>query len=134
MTKFEKWIINEISVETGGVINSVKDISMHEDQIGNKALKVLMEYACKSQTTALIIQSRVYMSEISKEWLKLHFMNVSDECIDYSDGWEYRRLVELVEEVIPELRKEVFFRGKDVDDNEIKEVIEDFYKDFQDSL
>ena len=43
-----------------------------------------------------------------------------------SDEWEYRRLVELVVLVLPELKQEVLKLGAQSENEEMREVVEDF--------
>ena len=69
------------------------------------------------------------INEINKEWLNKYFLEAASSCIDYSDEWEYRRLVELVVLVIPKLKQKVLNIGKNSENEEIREVVED-YKDY----
>lgn len=53
-------------------------------------------------------------------------IEVASTCIDYSDEWEYRRLVELVVFVMPELKQEILKFGAQSENEEVREVVEDF--------
>ncbi len=70
------------------------------------------------------------INEINKEWLDRNFLEVASSCIDYSDEWEYRRLVELVDLVVPKLMQQVLDIGKNSENEEVREVVED-YKDWR---
>lgn len=96
--------------------------------ISQKVLKVLIENACLGQNFGPIELARKKINEINKEWLNKYFLEVASSCIDYSDEWEYRRLVELVILVVPELKQKVLNIGKNSKNEEIREVVED-YKD-----
>ena len=96
--------------------------------ISKKVLKVLIENACLGQNYGNIELAQK-INGINKEWLNKYFLEVASSCIDYSDEWEYRRLVELVVLVIPKLKQKVLNIGKNSENEEIREVVED-YKDY----
>lgn len=66
------------------------------------------------------------ISEIDKNWLKQYFVEVANTCIDYCDEWEYKRLVELVVLVIPELKQEILAFAQKSESEELREILEDF--------
>ena len=70
--------------------------------------------------------SRKKINEINKDWLNQFLLEVASTCIDCSDEWEYRRLVELVVLVLPELKQEVLKLGAQSENEEVREVVEDF--------
>lgn len=53
-------------------------------------------------------------------------VSVRGENIDYSDEWEYRRLVELVMLCVPELKECVLAKGENSENAEVREVVEDY--------
>lgn len=90
-------------------------------------MSLLVQNACLGQNCAPIEIGRKKIEEISnRQWLIKHFMEAADENIDYSDDWEYRRLVELVVLHVPELKENVLAKGADSENDEIREVVEDY--------
>ena len=58
--------------------------------------------------------------------MKVHFLDVAKGCIDFSDYWEYRRLLELIVLVLPEVKTTALKICEDSEDEDIREVIEDY--------
>lgn len=53
-------------------------------------------------------------------------MHVIEKDFDYRDEWNYRRLVELIVEIIPELQNDVLSLNEKSTNPDIIEVINDF--------
>ncbi len=51
---------------------------------------------------------------------------MAKECIDFSDYWEYRRLLELIVLVLPEVKLEALKICEDSEDEDIRDVIDDY--------
>lgn len=64
---------------------------------------------------------RSYVSEFNE-----HFLEVAHETINFSDEWELRRLMEVVVDVVPNLKEDIFKLVSHTDNMEIIEIIEDF--------
>ena len=94
--------------------------------VSKQVLKVLIENSCLGQNYGPIDISRKKINEINKDWLNQFLLEVASTCIDCSDEWEYRRLVELVVLVLPELKQEVLKLGAQSENEEVREVVEDF--------
>ncbi|MBR1736163.1 MAG: hypothetical protein IJ736_03980 [Firmicutes bacterium] len=126
MNKYEIWLIDELQKIENFPYKDIKSIDKYPSHISKKVLKVLIENACLGQNYAPIELGRKKINEISKEWLNKNFLEVAYSSIDYSDEWEYRRLVELVVLVVPELIQEVLDIGRNSENAEIREVVEDY--------
>lgn len=74
-----------------------------DEDISEKVLTILLEWACYGQNITGIMLGRKYISEIPRIWLISNIMHVIKKDFDYRDDWNYRRLVELIVEIIPEL-------------------------------
>lgn len=67
------------------------------------------------------------MREINnRDWLIKYSIEVADENINYSDEWEFRRLVELVMLCVSELKECVLAKGVNSENEEVREVVEDY--------
>ena len=66
------------------------------------------------------------VSEIPKVWLKTHLVDVVKNDFEYRDDWNYRRLLEMVTEVIPDLKASILSINSETDDPDLIDVINDF--------
>ena len=123
---YETWLIEEIQSIDGFPYKDIKILDKYPLHTSLQILKVLIENSCLGQNYAPIEISRRKIKEIDKTWLNQHFIEVARVCINFSDEWEYRRLVELVSFAVPELMQEVLNFGMKSENLEIKEVVEDF--------
>lgn len=123
---YEKKIIDDIeTVQVGGYTN-IRNIDTYPKETACLILKKLLEWACQPQNATPIVIARNKISEIDKIWLKQYFLEVAKTCIDFSDDWEYRRLLELLINVAPELKEEALKLGMGSENEDIQEVIKDY--------
>ena len=66
------------------------------------------------------------ISEIPIEWLELNLVCTVKNYFDYSDDWNYRRLLEVVVESVPKLTEEILLLNENTDRQDILEIIDDF--------
>ena len=95
-------------------------------EVSKQVLKILIQNACLGQNLGPIEISRRKIKEIDRTWLKQYFVEVASTCTNCSDEWEYRRLVELTILIVPELKQEIVQLGMQSENEEVREVIEDF--------
>lgn len=126
MNEYETWLIEKIQSIENFPYEDIKILDRYPLYVSMQILKVLIENACLGQNYAPIEISRRKIKEIDKTWLDEYFIEVASTCINFSDEWEYRRLVELVVFAIPELKQEVLNIGIKSANKEIREVVEDF--------
>ncbi len=103
----------------------IKHLDEYPYDISKGVLRILIENACLGQNYAPIELARKKISEISVEWLKENVLEVAKSCIDFEDEWEYRHLMELIIEVIPELKNELLIIGENSENDEVKEIVEE---------
>ena len=126
MDTYEKRMVEDIEAVQVGCYNDIHNLHKYPKEISGQILGKLIEWACQPQNVTAIILARKKIDEINKDWLKLCLLDVAGEYIDFSDYWEYRRLLELVVQVLPELRTAALELCGDSEDEDIREVIEDF--------
>lgn len=126
MNTWEKRLIEDIETIKVGCYGDVDNLHKYPQELSWQILRKLIEWACQPQNDTSIVLARKKIAEIDKEWLKLHFLDVAKECIDFSDYWEYRRLLELIVLVLPEVKIEALKICEDSENEDILEVIEDF--------
>lgn len=126
MNMYELMLVDELQKINKFPYEDIRLIDKYPLCISKKVLKVLIENACLGQNFGPIELARKKISEINKEWLYRNFLEVAALCIDYSDEWEYRRLVELVDLVAPKLMQQVLDIGKKSKNEEVRETVDDF--------
>ena len=104
---YETWLMEQIHSIANFPYEDIKILDKYPLDVSKQVLKVLIENSCK-------------------DWLNQFLLEVASTCIDCSDEWEYRRLVELVVLVLPELKQEVLKLGAQSENEEVREVVEDF--------
>ncbi len=125
---YETWLIEQIQSINNFPYEDIKILDKYPLDVSKQVLKVLIENSCLGQNYGSIDISRKKINEIDKAWLNQYLLEVASMCIDCSDEWEYRRLVELVILLLPELKQEILKLGAESENEEVKEVVEDFQK------
>lgn len=126
MNRYEERLMRELQSIHWHKYEEIKYLDKYPYVISRKVLRILIESACQPQNYGYIELGRKKISEISVEWLKENLLEVAKSCIDFDDEWEYRRMMELVNEVVPELKNELFKLGENSENDEVREVVEDF--------
>jgi hypothetical protein len=106
--------------------DSLENLDQLPSEIGMSLLAVLVNYACESQNTTVIMLARDRVKKIPLKWLTQYYHEVVNGSIDWEDEWEYLRLLELTQEVAPELLEVIIDRGLLSENDEIHEAAEYF--------
>ncbi len=115
--------LNQISENAYEKIANITELPPSE---GLKILRVLLENACLAQNVGVITLAREKIKEIQKEWLINYLSEGVEKSINLEDEWEYRRLLELLIEILPELFNYYINIGLCSDNIEVAEVARDF--------
>ena len=126
MDKYEEQLARDIERIDTFTYKDIASLHKFPLTISKQVLRILIEYACLGQNYGPIELARRKIEEIDKNWLKNYFVEVAKTCINFSDEWEYRRLVELIIVVLPELKQEVLKLGEQSENEEVREVVEDY--------
>ena len=126
MDTYEKRIMDDIESVQVGCYSDIDNLHKYPQELSKQILRKLIEWACQPQNDTLIILARKKINEINKDWMKVHFLDVAKGCIDFSDYWEYSRLLELIVLVLTEVKTTALKICEDSEDEDIREVIEDY--------
>ncbi|MBO4696152.1 MAG: hypothetical protein J5643_02585 [Lachnospiraceae bacterium] len=118
-------ICNKLS-EIGFNVENMSSLHRYPADTSERVLKELLMFACCTTHIGFISWGRHYIQKINREWRLEHILESAKECLDFSDDWEYRRFLELVDLSAFELLQDVILIGKDSDNPEIKEASQDF--------
>ncbi len=125
--RYEEIIIEDIEKIQAGSYFNMTSISECSQEIAKQVLQKLLEWACQPQNTNAIMISRKKIGEINKCWLESNLIDVATKCIDLSDEWEYRRLLELIDLMTPKLKEEVLGLGRMSGNEDIEDVVEEYW-------
>lgn len=106
--------------------DSIENFEKFPHKIGLSILEILIEYACKSQNIALITLARDRIKKIPSRSLFEYLPKAAKGSICIEDEWEYRRLLELVNEAVPQLLEAYIEQGLLSDNDEVQEAATDF--------
>lgn len=107
-------------------VKTLRNIEQYELERSKKAVVILLKWACYSQNIASIELGRKKIVEIPKKWLYDHLLEVVKSDFDYGDDWNYRRLLELVSEVLPERLDDFIRLNVGTTNTDLIEVMDDF--------
>jgi len=126
MSDYEQCIKNELETIIPEIYDNLNNINGYSNDRAEKILRVLLEYSCLSQNHANITISRELICKINAEWLKSHYKEVAISTINFNDDWEYRRLLEVIDESMPDYLKWAINIGKGSNNEEIREIAQEF--------
>lgn len=122
----EERLKKELYEVNGFQIEEIYNISTYEIQVSEKVLLILLQWACYGQSESGILFGRKQIEKIPKRWLQEHLITVVKNDFEYTDDWNYRRLLELVSKQVPELMGDMLLINLDTTNPDLLEVIEDF--------
>jgi hypothetical protein len=93
-----------------------------------ESLWVAVELACQPQNASPILRGREMILAMPRRWVLEHVASVATAALDLSDYWEYRRLLELLDLLDPELLQRFVLPGLSSADPNIREAAEDFHR------
>lgn len=126
MNWYEERLKQELNEVNGFLIEEICNINTYEEQVSEKVLFILLQWACYGQNESGLLFGREQMATIPKKWLQEHLLTVVKNDFEYTDDWNYRRLLELVSKQVPELMEDVLLINSDTNNPDLLEVIEDF--------
>ena len=131
MNPYEKRIIDDLETVQIACYNDMNNLHEYPQEVSRQILRKLIEWACQPQNKAPIILARKKIGEINKDWLKLYFLDVAKECIDFEDYWEYSRLLEVIVLELLEIKVSALKICENSEDEDIQEIIADYKEDVQ---
>ena len=123
---YELQIRRELDKILPGIYDKIETIAKLHLSVGLRILGVLVGYACKAQHLDCIILGRKLIKKMPTDWVIQHLPEAVKVNLYLDDEWEYRRLLELISEVAPQLLKEYIAIGLESNNWEVREAAEDF--------
>jgi hypothetical protein len=110
-----------------------KDLWAHPEQLSllepSKAMEALtyaVDLACSSQNSHNIHLGRQFVTAAPRDWVLKHIEQVAEPLVQLNDDWEYRRLLELYEDLDDGLLLRLAKRGLQSSNPEIRDAANDF--------
>ncbi len=107
-------------------VENICILDRYDDCVSENVLSILLKWACYGQSMPGIMMGRGKIAEVPKAWLKARLPDVVKRDFDYSDDWNYRRLLEVVVATVPELKDTILAINAETTDEDLIEVINDF--------
>lgn len=125
MSSREEWI-NKDLLRYNIQLEDIGSLDKYDEYTAEKALSVLLGWACYGQHIEGIELGRREIAKIPRAWLKSHLLAVVKNDFEYSDYWNYRRLLELVVELAPELKNDILSINSGTTNPDLIDVIDDY--------
>lgn len=89
-------------------------------------LKSALQLACQAQNASRIVAGRTAVLALPRQWVLGHLEEAAFDCLDLSDDWEYRRLLELTDLLSPQLVQKFVLLGTESENEDIREAANDY--------
>lgn len=99
---------------------------MEDDQTAIEELRAAIQLACQPQNAHRIVAGRQQVLAMPRGWVLQSIEEVATDCLDLTDYWEYRRLLELASELDADLVQRLVQLGHASDCNDVREAARDF--------
>jgi hypothetical protein len=101
---------------------------MHQRQPTIEDLRSAIQLACQPQNSHRIEAGRQAVIALPREWVLRSMDQAAADCLDLTDYWQYRRLLELASQLDDDLVRRFVAIGIRSDDENILEAACDFQK------
>lgn len=101
---------------------------MTNEQSLLESLRSAVELSCKPQNSGRIERARNFVLAMPRPWVLEHVGDVAEEVLNLADYWEYRRLLELLDLLDPELVHRFIPHGLASIDPDVREAAMDFQR------
>lgn len=85
--------------------------------------------ACQASGAPAIIRGRNKIYALPRQWVIDNIHSIAQEVLNFFDEWEYRRLLEVYEELDKGLLKKLVAIGLESSNEEVREAADDFNPD-----
>jgi hypothetical protein len=89
-------------------------------------LRAGVQLACQPTHMGPIERGRLQVLQMPRAWVRMHIHTVATDALDLNDYWEYRRLLELLAMLDPDLIAPLVEQGLHSADPDVREAAEDF--------
>jgi len=105
-----------------GLGENLEGVPTLEPQIRSAVMHYLLELACQAQNTRNILLGRQALQSVPREWLLNNIERCAQFLLELEDEWEYRRLLEVYEQLDAHLTHRLASRGLSSPKSDIQET------------
>jgi hypothetical protein len=121
----EEFLRERIEAVLPGAYDQLESLQALEDQVAQKIAVIIVE-SCQGQHVGGITAGRKAFKRLPSRWVEVHLQELVPQAIDLADEWEYRRLLEKLEEAKSSLVPYYVELGTRSTNPEIQEAAEDY--------
>ncbi|WP_042726297.1 hypothetical protein [Chthoniobacter flavus] len=109
-----------------GAKTRLETIAELEIQIAAQLAVEILATCCQAQNVGVITAGRRAFVRMPQNWINEHLPEFVDRAVNFSDDWEYRRFLEVLDGVGSPLLEQYCAIGAASNNPEIREVANDF--------
>ena len=117
---------NQINAIIANAYERLERIASFDHRQACRIVSLIMQYCCAAQHVGGITAGRNAFKQLPADWVSKHLSEIIDESVNLADAWEYRRLLELLNESNRDLLQAYVTEGLKSKDPEITEAARDF--------
>src|SRR5690348_205010 len=103
MSVHESWLRRQVESVSAKAWEKLDKLDVLKPEEGSRILQFVLEFACDAQNAGAIRAGRTAFQRIPKKWLAMHLQDAVEHTLDLNDEWHYRRLLELLENTMPNM-------------------------------
>ena len=111
-----------------GLWEHLEAVPTLEAQTGEAVLRYLLGLACQAQHSANIVLGRRALWGLPRAWVLLHIERCAEPLLELGDEWEYRRLLEVYQQLDADLVHRLALRGLTSPESEIRETAQEWFE------
>ncbi len=123
---FALMLANRFAAYRNDAYDNLEQIHTWAEPQANGVVSVALGSACRAQNFHVITEGRNALKRMPREWLIRCLPNRISEALDLQDDWEFRRLLEILEEISEKLLREYIKRGLLSNNPEVREAAEEY--------
>lgn len=109
-----------------GLWDHLERVPCLESKVGEALLSGFLELACQCQNEGNILSGRQGILSLPRDWVIQHIEDLAEPLLQADDVYEWRRLMEVYDDLDEDLMKRLALRAISHSNPEIKEVGEDY--------
>jgi hypothetical protein len=121
-------LVRQLDAVSPGVYQHLDTLDSLPKTKAMEVVGILLTDACQAQNDLVIRLGREGLSAIPRAWLQAVLPEAIERFLNLDDDWEYRRLLEFLQESLPALLPDYARRGLASKNAEIREAAEDYIK------
>jgi hypothetical protein len=127
--RFEDDLRSRLDEIHAGVFDHLDALDHLPKEVAIEVFRTLLAHACQSQHIGNTQAARDAISRIPEHYRLKVLPDIAASTLDLRDEWEYRRLLEIAHDMVPQLLGGFVALGSAATDEAIREAATDFCKD-----